>query len=86
MFMPGDYPRFTTHEKAAMLAAYKELCGCQRCGIMVPSRALDFHHVYGVKSFSAHTLALHSTATMLTELEKCQVLCATCHRCVHGQS
>jgi hypothetical protein len=81
MFVPGDYPTFTIRAKIAMLSALKELTGCQRCGCVVPSRALDFHHVDGRKG--PRNARLCSTEHMLREVERCVVLCATCHRLVH---
>jgi hypothetical protein len=81
MFVPGDYPVFTTTDKVMMLSALKELTGCQRCGCVVPSRALDWHHVDGRKE--GRGLALRSTARMVREVERCVVLCATCHRLAH---
>jgi hypothetical protein len=81
MYVPGDYPVYMTSEKVAMLGALKELVGCQRCGCIVPSRALDFHHVDGRKA--GRGMALRSTERMVREIECCVVLCATCHRLVH---
>ena len=59
-----------------------EICGYSRC-----PEALEFHHLdhtekdFGI-SDKGHT---RSWERIKTELEKCQLLCANCHREVHSE-
>ena len=50
------------------------------CGYNVHPAALDFNHIHGDKAFSVSQdpkVALHK---LLAEIDKCEVLCANCHR------
>ncbi len=63
--------------------SYKE--ECRRCG-NADRRVLDFHHLRDkVKEVSvlAHTGC--SKKRLLEEIEKCEVLCANCHRILHWE-
>jgi hypothetical protein len=54
--------------------------GCAMCGFNGHPAALDFNHVAGNKLFSVSQdpkVALHK---LLAEIEKCEILCANCHR------
>ncbi len=54
---------------------------CADCGVEYPPYVMDFDHVRGEKLFNlgdAHNLAGYQQ--VLVELEKCDVVCATCHR------
>jgi len=54
--------------------------GCAMCGFAGHPAALDFNHVQGDKLFSVSQdpkVALHK---LLAEIEKCEILCANCHR------
>ncbi len=59
----------------------KEERGCEMCGEDEPV-CLDFHHTSGDKTASVGTLATGGYAkdTVLEEIEKCELLCANCHR------
>ena len=56
-------------------------CGCAKCG---DSRlyVLDFHHIDPTTKSGviAHLVAASSLDNLLTEINKCVVLCANCHR------
>jgi hypothetical protein len=54
--------------------------GCSVCGYAAHPAALDFNHVRGDKLFNVSQdpkMALHR---LLAEIDKCDVLCANCHR------
>jgi hypothetical protein len=59
---------------------------CSVCGYSNCSRALEFHHRdpngkdFGV-SRSGHTMSL---TRLKVELDKCDMLCANCHRELHS--
>ena len=54
--------------------------GCAVCGYNTHSAALDFNHIRGDKVFSVSQdlkVAMHK---LLAEIDKCEILCANCHR------
>ena len=69
----------------AMALEYKggrcEMCGYSRC-----SEALEFHHEDPeAKEFAlGHRGLTRSWEKIKQELDKCQLLCANCHREVHA--
>lgn len=67
----------------AMLNEIKLSSGCVDCGYAVHPAALDFDHVEGVKSKNISQMYTFSRKTILTEISKCVVRCANCHRIRH---
>jgi len=54
---------------------------CADCNRRFPSHAMDFDHVRGEKSFTiSHGIKNKTVEEILAEIEKCDVVCATCHR------
>lgn len=83
----GRYEPFTEGEKStryrdvrqgAMLW-YKMTRGCVDCGITDP-RVLDFDHVNGEKKFVLKHGKGKPLPELLVEVQKCEVVCANCHR------
>lgn len=66
-------------KKRAWLDGIKLEAGCMDCGYNEQAVALDFDHVRGVKEFTV-SQGNRSRATVLAEIEKCDVVCANCHR------
>jgi hypothetical protein len=64
----------------------KEASGCSICNER-DGRCLDFHHVSGKKEITISVAAQHgwNKDRITEELTKCIVLCANCHRKVHGR-
>ena len=64
----------------------KEEKGCKRCGVKDP-RVLDFHHIngedklFGVGGFRRAV----GFEQIQKEVEKCEVVCANCHRILHDE-
>lgn len=59
---------------------------CSRCGFEGRPIQFDCHHVRGVKKFSISRASQNvktGSAVLLKELEKCDLLCANCHRLEH---
>jgi len=54
--------------------------GCYICGYKGHPAALDFNHVRGVKQFNVSQDPKVALARLLAEIDKCDVLCANCHR------
>jgi hypothetical protein len=54
---------------------------CINCGETDPA-ALEFHHVRGVKAKEVSVILKNgaSLQTLIAEIEKCDILCASCHR------
>ena len=57
-------------------------CGCAICGEKDVC-CLDFHHLHD-KEFDISNATNVSKERLYTELEKCIVLCANCHRKLHA--
>lgn len=58
---------------------------CKNCGYDKYLGALDFHHIDPAqKSFSLGHNKLYSFDKIKSELDKCILLCANCHREFHG--
>jgi predicted HNH restriction endonuclease len=56
---------------------------CQKCGYDACPAALDFHHLAGrEKDFNISSK--QSWESIQTELDKCALLCANCHREAHA--
>ncbi len=55
---------------------------CPDCGVTYPYYVMDFDHVRGEKKFSlGHALKMVSSIeALLEETDKCEVVCANCHR------
>lgn len=64
--------------------AYKSFFGCRKCGEGDPI-VLDLHHrIPGEKDFTVSGVRfIASLLTLARELEKCDALCANCHRREH---
>lgn len=60
---------------------YKLLCGCSICGYKKSQYALDFHHLdSSLKDFNVSSLVGKSIKKIKSEIRKCVVVCANCHR------
>lgn len=80
-----DQYRKHRRETAQWLQGIKSGLRCERCGFSHPA-ALDFHHrdpkqkVMGIAQMVNQD---YSRETILAEIEKCEVICANCHRIEH---
>lgn len=67
-------------KRKALLNEIKSSKGCRRCGNNDP-RVLDFHHTDPEnKKFTIGGLRSVAISKLQSELIKCEVLCANCHR------
>ena len=74
----------TIHKK--WFKSIKDNLCCQNCGFSNPL-ALDFHHrdkKQKYKEVSKLVCDGYSKKVILSEIEKCDILCANCHRILHG--
>lgn len=69
----------------AWIAELKMVRGCNRCGYNRCSRALDFHHLESDKEVSVANGMDMARGRLLAEIEKCELLCANCHREEHAK-
>jgi len=61
---------------------YKLSKGCAICGYKKCAAALDFHHKYEDKKFGVSRY--YGFKKLKEEMEKCEILCANCHRELHN--
>ncbi len=58
---------------------------CVKCGWKGHPAAFDFHHRDpSTKDMEWHKMRLRNWASVLVELDKCDLLCAICHRITHA--
>ncbi len=53
---------------------------CADCGGRHPSYVMDFDHVHGEKLANVAHLMTGSLERLLSEMGKCDIVCANCHR------
>ena len=71
-------------EMRTWVAEFKASRGCAHCGMGNPL-CLQFHHCDGEKEADiAKVLARWSKTRLLSEIEKCVILCANCHLIEHA--
>jgi predicted HNH restriction endonuclease len=57
---------------------------CADCGVKYPTYVMDFHHRDpATKEFVIALSASRSREDVIAEIDKCDVLCANCHRIRH---
>ena len=59
---------------------------CSLCGYNKSITVLEFHHVDSDKEFALSGNYCRAFSSLLKEAEKCQLVCANCHREIHGCS
>ena len=52
---------------------------CADCGIQYPSYVMQFDHVRGTKEFTISERTDMREARVISEIAKCDVVCANCH-------
>lgn len=63
-----------------MVQELKEI-PCMDCGVSYPYYVMDFdHRDPNTKNREVALMLTWSTATLLQEIEKCDIVCANCHR------
>jgi len=63
---------------------YKQCHPCEECGV-TDHRCLEFHHINGrgKEDIPVSQLSHRNQKRVLKEIQKCQILCANCHRIKH---
>lgn len=65
-----------------LLRKMKEENPCTDCGEFYPYYVMDYDHLDGSTKIAnvSHVLTKSGVAAMLREIEKCELVCANCHR------
>jgi hypothetical protein len=71
--------RELSYMKNSAMSTWKMERGCADCGYNKDPVALDFDHLDNKKYNIAH-MRHHSIELIIEEMEKCEVVCANCHR------
>ena len=76
----SKYRRKRYERRWTDLRALKLLRGCTDCGYEDNSDALEFDHLPGTdKKFGVSECYRVSDASLIAELNKCEVVCSNCH-------
>ena len=76
-----EYSRIKRNLIRREIIRLKGLAPCADCRISYPHYIMDFDHVRGKKRFSISSQVSDMTmATFKEEVNKCEVVCANCHR------
>lgn len=67
------------------LKLYKEQHACADCGNVFPAVCMDFHHLGDKEDNISALVGVWSWDRLQTEIDKCDLLCACCHRIRHEQ-
>ena len=67
-------------EQKARIDVIKVTTGCTDCGYSAHPAALEFDHVIGDKVANVSRLIGSTWSRLEAEMEKCEVVCANCHR------
>ena len=70
-------------KRAELVSTIKLERGCARCGYNKCAGAMDFHHREGEDKLGNVGSMKDGLKRLLAEIEKCDVLCANCHREEH---
>jgi hypothetical protein len=77
----SDQRRVRREQMTVFIALFKTRMGCADCGYRAHPAALDFDHRPGeVKLFSINEAKRKSWMALHTEIGKCDIVCANCHR------
>lgn len=70
-----------TREKIRQIIRERKNVPCTDCGKRYPHYVMDFDHVFGEKKYNIGNMVnLLSTRLLNEEIDKCEVVCANCHR------
>src|SRR5262245_14645960 len=89
--MPGwkdhdDYLAYHREYKRKQHVQFREFMDalkdepCADCGNRFPPECMDFDHVRGKKLFNIGHSMTKKLSVVLAEVEKCDLVCANCHR------
>ena len=75
-------PDKIANRKAKAKATYEALkaAPCTDCGGSFPPECMDWDHVEGTKIKGLGNMGQYVGPALLAEIEKCELVCANCHR------
>jgi len=77
----------STLHKRRRIQQIKLGVGCSECGYNEHPAALDFHHLENKdRSITRLVSGNFKWSRVLTDLQKCDVLCSNCHRVIHSSA
>ena len=77
-YLDRNYRALTRHREFMRRAKSRP---CADCGVQYPYYVMDFDHRDGAtKSFMLSDITRATSKSLLREIEKCDVVCANCHR------
>ena len=82
----GNTPK-NKAKKRQQIQEYKKMMGCSKCGYNENPDILHFHHIdprTKVANISRMVGKNHSMKRIKEEINKCRLLCITCHHKEHG--
>ena len=74
-------------QKRLQVSQYKKEIGCSKCGYKDNPDILHFHHINPqtkIGNISRMVQKNHSMDRIFNEIQKCRLLCITCHHKEHG--
>ncbi len=74
----AQYDREKERESRAFVREFKNK-PCLDCGKSYPPEVMEFDHLRD-KSFVLSKVKRHSKQTIIDEINKCELVCANCHR------
>lgn len=80
-----DLKQLRRDKLSEWLRTYKANLSCEKCSESHPS-CLDFHHINSATKEGTISNMIsegYSTKTILSEIEKCIILCKNCHAKIH---
>jgi hypothetical protein len=79
-----EYASKRKNRRKYWINKHKENKGCYLCDFKGPACCYDFHHI-NPKSFELNSENyLRSLKAIFKEIRKCIIVCANCHRKIHG--
>lgn len=78
----GEYKQAAVERAREYVLQAKWEGVCEDCGGEYPAAAMDFDHVRGEKRAAVSQLVRYgySTTAIQAEIDKCELVCANCHR------
>jgi hypothetical protein len=79
--LPRELNRAKRAERKEFLDGIKLASGCTDCGYSKHPAALEFDHLPGTEKVApVASMVLADMKRLLAEIEKCEIVCANCHR------
>jgi hypothetical protein len=75
----SEHTKIWQQSRRQKLNDIKLATGCKRCGYNKHPAALQFNHVIGEKLFNISQDPKRKWEDIVSEIAKCEVLCANCH-------